>query len=147
MMADAQTNYLIDWWTNCETATRNLSGDWLRCYDLLFILRENFKPLICKMPSAVKSSLFSRNVAWCLKVKHTFVREISLLIWTIYSVLFNFPFEINMTTLNNALQNSPTSSWADITITIFNLTSWAGVFFEFLVCCCFLFLHLSSKQK
>ena len=80
---------------------------------------------------AMKSSLFSRNVAWCLQVKHTLVREISQLIWTIYSVLFNFPFQINMTTLNNALQNSPTSSWADITITIFNLASWAGVFFEF----------------
>ena len=118
---------------------------------------ENFKPLIYKMPSAmksslfsrnvVKSSLFSRNVAWCLQVKHTLVREISQLIWTIYSVLFNFPFEINMTTLNNALQNSPTSSWADITITIFNLASWAGVFFEFLVCCCFLFLHLQASRS
>ena len=31
MMADAQTDYLNDYWTNCKTATRNLSGDWLRC--------------------------------------------------------------------------------------------------------------------
>ena len=43
MMVDTQTDYLIDQWTNCKTATRNLSGDWLRCYDLLFIPRENFK--------------------------------------------------------------------------------------------------------
>ena len=27
MMADAQTDYLNDYWTNCKTATRNLSGD------------------------------------------------------------------------------------------------------------------------
>ena len=32
MMADAQTDYLNDYWTNCENATRNLSGEWL-CYD------------------------------------------------------------------------------------------------------------------
>ena len=43
MMADAQTDYLNDYWTNCKTATRNLSGDWLRCYDLLFLLQGNFK--------------------------------------------------------------------------------------------------------
>ena len=41
-----KTNFLNDYWTNCETATRNLSGDWLRCYDLLFIPHGNFKPLI-----------------------------------------------------------------------------------------------------
>ena len=43
MMADAQTDYLNDYWTNCKTGTRNLSGDWLRCYDLLFLLQGNFK--------------------------------------------------------------------------------------------------------
>ena len=36
MMADTQTYYLIDQWMNRETATRNLSVDWLTCYDLLF---------------------------------------------------------------------------------------------------------------
>ena len=38
MLTDAQTDNLIDYWTNCKTATRNLSGDWLRCYDLLSLL-------------------------------------------------------------------------------------------------------------
>ena len=42
-----KTDFLNDYRTNCETATRNLSGDWLRCYDLLFIPQGNFKPLIC----------------------------------------------------------------------------------------------------
>ena len=42
-MADAQTDNLIDYWTNCKTATRNLSGDWLRCNDLLFLPQGNFK--------------------------------------------------------------------------------------------------------
>ena len=37
MMPDAQTDYLIDYWTNCANTTQYLSGDWL-CYDLLFIL-------------------------------------------------------------------------------------------------------------
>ena len=48
MMADAQTDYLNDYWTNCKTATRNLSGDWLRCYDLLFLLQGIFKFLHAK---------------------------------------------------------------------------------------------------
>ena len=39
MMADTQTYYLIDQWMNRETATRNLSVDWLTCYDLLFSLQ------------------------------------------------------------------------------------------------------------
>ena len=39
MMTDTQTDYLIDQWMNRETATRNLSGDWLTCYDLLFSLQ------------------------------------------------------------------------------------------------------------
>ena len=43
-----------------------------------------------------------------LQVKHLLVREIPLLIWIIHLVLFNFRFEINMATLNNALQNSLT---------------------------------------
>ena len=43
MMADAQTDYPNDYWTNYKTGTRNLSGDWLRCYDLLFLLQGNFK--------------------------------------------------------------------------------------------------------
>ena len=43
MMADAQTDYRDDYWTNFKTGTRNLSGDWLRCYDLLFLLQGNFK--------------------------------------------------------------------------------------------------------
>ena len=47
MMADAQTDYLNDYWTNCKTATRNLSRDWLTCYDLLFKSYGNFKPT-CK---------------------------------------------------------------------------------------------------
>ena len=42
MMADAQTDYLNDYWTNCENATRNLSGEWL-CYDYLFIPHRNSK--------------------------------------------------------------------------------------------------------
>ena len=50
MIADAQSDYLNDYWTNCKTATQNLSGDMLRCYDLLFIPLGKFKPLICKMP-------------------------------------------------------------------------------------------------
>ena len=50
MMADAQTDYRNDYWTNCKTATRNLPGEWLTSYDLLFIPHGNFKPLICKMP-------------------------------------------------------------------------------------------------
>ena len=50
MMADAQTDYRNDYWTNCKTATRNLPGEWLTCYDLLFIPHGKFKPLICKMP-------------------------------------------------------------------------------------------------
>ena len=41
---DVQTDYLNDYWTNCETVTRNLAGDWLRCYDLLFIPLGDFKP-------------------------------------------------------------------------------------------------------
>ena len=45
MMVDAQTDYLVDQWTNCKTATWNLSGDWLTCYDLFFTPHENFKPL------------------------------------------------------------------------------------------------------
>ena len=62
MMADAQTDYRDDYWTNCKTGTRNLSEDWLRCYDLLFLLQGN---LNCNMLNAyaVKISLFSRNVA------------------------------------------------------------------------------------
>ena len=48
MMADAQTDYLNDYWTNCKTATRNLSGDWLRCYDSLILLQGNFKFLHAK---------------------------------------------------------------------------------------------------
>ena len=39
MMADKQTDYLIDSWMNRETATRNLSVDWLTCYDLLISLQ------------------------------------------------------------------------------------------------------------
>ena len=46
MMADAQTDYLNDYWTNCKTATRNLSRDWLKFYDLLnivtFLVRFSF---------------------------------------------------------------------------------------------------------
>ena len=57
---------------------------------------------------AMLSSLFSRNVEWRLQVKHLLAREISLLIWIIQLVLFNFRFEINMATLKNALQNSLT---------------------------------------
>ena len=55
---------------------------------------------------AMKSSLFSRNVAWFLQVKHILVREIPLLIWSIHSVFFNFRSEIYMTTPYNALQNT-----------------------------------------
>ena len=55
---------------------------------------------------AMKSSLFSRNVAWFLQVKHTLAREIPLLIWSIHSVFFNFRFETNMATPYNALQNT-----------------------------------------
>ena len=36
MMADAQTDYPNDYWTNCKTGTRNLSGD------LLFLRQGNF---------------------------------------------------------------------------------------------------------
>ena len=61
-MADAQTDNLIDYWTNCKTATRNLSGDWLRCYDLLFLPQGNFNSNMLN-DYAVKSLLFSRNVA------------------------------------------------------------------------------------
>ena len=50
MIADAQSDYLNDYWTSFKTATPNLSGDVLRCYDLLFIPLGKFKPLICKMP-------------------------------------------------------------------------------------------------
>ena len=42
MTVDAETDYLNDYWTNCENATRNVSGKWL-CYDLLFIPHRNFK--------------------------------------------------------------------------------------------------------
>ena len=55
---------------------------------------------------AMKSSLFSRNVAWFLQVKHTLARVIPLLIWSIHSVFFNFRFETNMATPYNALQNT-----------------------------------------
>ena len=46
-----RTKWLLnDYWTNCKTATQNLSRDMLTCYDLLFIPLGKFKPLICKMP-------------------------------------------------------------------------------------------------
>ena len=48
MMADTQTDYLNDYCTNCEKATRNLSGEWL-CYDLLFIPHGNFKLTLYKL--------------------------------------------------------------------------------------------------
>ena len=94
MMADVQTDYLNDYWTNCKTVTQNLFGDSSRCYDLLYIPYGNFKPLICKM-----------SMRW--RVKHLLARENSLLM---HLVLFNFRFEINMATLNNALQNFLTKS-------------------------------------
>ena len=40
------------------------------------------------------------------QVKHAFVREISLLSWTIHSALFNYRFQINMATLNDAFHAS-----------------------------------------
>ena len=46
------------------------------------------------------------HVAWCLQVKHTLAREISLPIWSIHKALLNFRSENNIATLNNALQNT-----------------------------------------
>ena len=82
MMADAQTDYLNDYWTHCKTATRNLSGDLVEVLRLVIHTAQKF----LQNAYAMKSSLFSRNVAWCLQVKRTLVREISQLIWTIYPV-------------------------------------------------------------
>ena len=45
LMTDAQTDYLNNYWMNCETATRNLSRDLLRCNDLLFTPHGNLKYL------------------------------------------------------------------------------------------------------
>ena len=50
MIADAQSDYLNNYWTNFKTSTQTLSEDMLRCYDLLFIPLGKFKPTICKMP-------------------------------------------------------------------------------------------------
>ena len=55
-----------------------------------------FLTLNLQKGQAMLSSLFSRNVEWRLQVKHLLAREISLLIWIIQLVLFNFRFEINM---------------------------------------------------
>ena len=108
MMADAQTDYLNDYWTNCKTATRNLSRDWLTCYDLLFKSYGNFKPT-CKF---FKSKHFLRTVnssLHMLKCGVMFTGQTHL-------SKGNFPFNLK----NNT----------EITITIFNLTSRTGVFFE-----------------
>ena len=59
-------------------------------------------PYLLDLNATLESSWFSRNVAWCLQVKHALAREISLLIWAIHSALFNFRFAINMATLNDA---------------------------------------------
>ena len=59
-------------------------------------------PYLLDLNATLESSWFSRNVAWYLQVKHALAREISLLIWTIPSALFNFSFEMNMSTLNDA---------------------------------------------
>ena len=48
IMADVQTDYLKDYWTNCKTVTQNLFGDSSRCNNL-YMPYGNFKPLICKM--------------------------------------------------------------------------------------------------
>ena len=59
-------------------------------------------PYLLDLNATLESSWFSRNVAWCLQVKHALAREISLLIWAIHSAFFNFCFAINMATLNDA---------------------------------------------
>ena len=102
----------ISWWQTHKLIIsldepRNCNSKFIRrLVDVLWlvILTTNFKPLINAY--AMKSSLFSRNLAWCLQVKRTLAREISLLIWTIHLVLFNFRFEVNIATLNNTLPNT-----------------------------------------
>ena len=42
IMADAQTDYLNDYWTKCNTATRSLFGDWLKCYDFFIHTTQKF---------------------------------------------------------------------------------------------------------
>ena len=71
-------------------------SDWRNCGLCVFAVftRFNRRP---RINAALESSWFSRNVAWCLQVKHTLAREISLLIWTIYSALFNFRWRLEVT--------------------------------------------------
>ena len=105
MMADAQTDYLNDYWTNCKTATRNLSRDWLKFYDLLFKSYGNIK-LTCKLKHFLRTMNSSLHMLKC-GVMFTGQTHLSK---------GNFPFNLK----NNT----------EITITIFNLTSRTGVFFE-----------------
>ena len=93
MMADAQTDYLIDWWTNCEITPKT---GWrvMTCYSY------QTEALTLNMLNAYANEEFIVLVrcSVMLQVKHTLRREISLLIKTIHLVLFNFRFERNMAT-------------------------------------------------
>ena len=104
MMADAQTDYLNDYWTNCKTATRNLSRDWLTCYDLLFKSYGNFKPT-CKF---FKSKHFLRTVNSSLHMLKCGVMFTGQTHLSKGNFPFNLENTLSKTTLNNALQNSLT---------------------------------------
>ena len=42
MMADAQTDYLNDYWTHCKTATQNVSGDLVEVLRLVIHTAQKF---------------------------------------------------------------------------------------------------------
>ena len=98
MMADAQTDYLNDYWTNWRLQLEIYpETGWgvTTCYSYYKeILNSNMLNAY-----AVKSSLFSRNVAWCFIGQTQIIKK---------NVLFNLDNTLSMATLNNALQNSLT---------------------------------------
>ena len=104
MRADAQNYYLNDYWTNYKTATRNLSRDWLTCYDLLFKSYGNFK----STRTFFKSKHFLRTVNSSLHMLKCGVMFTGQTHLSKGNFPFNLENTLSMATLNNALQNSLT---------------------------------------
>ena len=100
-----RTNYYLnDYQTNCKTATRNLSRDWLTSYDLLFKSYGDFKST-CTFS---KSKHFLRTVNSSLHMLKCGVMFTGQTHLSKGNFPFNLENTLSMATLNNALQNSLT---------------------------------------